>query len=247
MSKNPGQSAQTTTPEPAYASLSFVKRTNRPRSKYYDTDWFAVPDEEYGAGNITGLRAALEFHQWIKDQPDESLHVVRNVIKAVMRVFVADFDLYAHDRRGAAVMFFESVSMAMIYTATHADFAKSINTAIQNQLAYKAAADERDAIEKGRVRCADEDSKSCKAQGDSMTTNPGSKPTAPAFCTPGKAHPSRVALPLPIERQLAIESALQLSAWHLRKNEIHQAAGHAIRASRALKQACETARDGRTV
>jgi hypothetical protein len=58
----------------------------------------------------------------------------------------------------------------------------------------------------------------------------------PRYCTPGTLHPDRLALP--IVRALAIETALASALFCMRKHQIPQAAGHAIRASRMLKVAC---------
>lgn len=66
----------------------------------------------------------------------------------------------------------------------------------------------------------------------------------PKFCTPGKVHVNRIAHTPPIARQLAIESTLTLSLWHIKKQEIHSATRHAVRAARLLKQSCAQATKG---
>ena len=136
-----------TTPEPAYASLSFVRRYKLPRQRYLRVDWFSPPDEEYGDGNITGYKAALEFFQFLKTNPDDQV-IARDVIQAVARVFSDDHDLYAKDKRGATVTFLEGIVSAVQFMARRGNFDQFFADRIQEQLAYRADAAERLAKEK---------------------------------------------------------------------------------------------------
>jgi hypothetical protein len=63
-------SAVTETNRPPHADLSFVHREVT-RYGWISTNWFDVPDEEYGDGWMTGLRAFQELQQFIKTQPKE--------------------------------------------------------------------------------------------------------------------------------------------------------------------------------
>lgn len=56
---------------PPYAALSFV-RGKPTRYGWASTDLFAVPDEGFGDGYLTGLRAFQELQQFIKAQPQDA-------------------------------------------------------------------------------------------------------------------------------------------------------------------------------
>ena len=48
----------------------------------------------------------------------------------------------------------------------------------------------------------------------------------------------------PLIRQHAIESALSMALWHVRKGDTHQAVAKSIRAASMLKQACTEIQNG---
>jgi hypothetical protein len=79
------------------------------------------------------------------------------------------------------------------------------------------------------------------------TGNPGARPTLPAFTKIGRILHDRVAhRPAskadPLARQQAIENALSMALWHIRRDStpatVRAATGRAIRAVSMLKQAC---------
>ena len=103
------QPATNESDRPAYADLSFV-RGKATRYGWGHTDLFAVPDEEYGDGWITGLRAFQELQQLIKAQPkgdhDVGLaHWVQWIIEAAFKASEADKDTKGKSKRSAACAF----------------------------------------------------------------------------------------------------------------------------------------------
>lgn len=62
------QTASTVQERPPYTSLSFIK-CHASRGHWRVSDWFAVPDEGYCDGWMTGLRAFQELQQFVKTQP----------------------------------------------------------------------------------------------------------------------------------------------------------------------------------
>lgn len=135
---NTGPTAQTTpTPPPAYSKLSFVKYERTSKEHHRVANWFNVPDEEYGAGNITGYLAMSEFAQWIKDNPNETEWVVKSVITEVVRIFEERHALDKLDRIGAAVTFFDGIKSAVVFFAKHAEIKTFFNALIQRQLEFK--------------------------------------------------------------------------------------------------------------
>lgn len=63
------KSAATAHTRPAHAELSFVQGTVT-RYGWHASNWFAVPDEEYLDGTMTGLKAFQELQQFVKSQGD---------------------------------------------------------------------------------------------------------------------------------------------------------------------------------
>jgi hypothetical protein len=61
------KSAATAHAIPAHAKLSFVQGTIT-RFGWHASNWFAVPDEEYTDGFMTGLKAFQELQQFVKSQ-----------------------------------------------------------------------------------------------------------------------------------------------------------------------------------
>ena len=98
---------------PPYASLSFV-RGKPTRHGWTATDLFAVPEQEYGDGWITGLRAFQELQQFIKAQPQDESHIglahwTLWVIEAAFKAREADRDTKGKSKRSAACAFTQCV------------------------------------------------------------------------------------------------------------------------------------------
>jgi hypothetical protein len=103
------QPATTESDRPDYADLSFV-RGKATRYGWTSTDLFAVPEQDYGDGWITGLRAFQELQQLVKTQPqgdhDVGLaHYVQWILEAAFKAVEADRDTKGKSKRGAACAF----------------------------------------------------------------------------------------------------------------------------------------------
>lgn len=121
---------------PAYSKLSFVKYERTSKEYYRVTNWFNVPDEEYGDGNITGFMAVSELAQWVKDNPDSEWEI-KEVIAEAMRIREGGYVQDKLDKRGAAVTFLNGITSAVMFLANHADFKTHFNALILRQLEFK--------------------------------------------------------------------------------------------------------------
>ena len=103
------RNAATETDRPLYADLSFV-RGGPTRYGWASTDLFAVPDEEYGDGWITGLRAFQELQQFVKTQPQDTNDIglayrVQWITEEAFKAGVAAKETKGKSKRGAASAF----------------------------------------------------------------------------------------------------------------------------------------------
>jgi hypothetical protein len=101
------RSAVTEDNRPPHAALSFV-RGEMTRFGWSSTSWFDVPDEEYGDGWMTGLRAFQELQQFIKTQSRENdfgqAHCVQWTLEEAFKVREAAAKS-GKSKRGAASAF----------------------------------------------------------------------------------------------------------------------------------------------
>lgn len=135
---NTGPTAQTTpTPPPAYSTLSFVKYERASKEHHRVTNWFNVPDEQYGDGNITGYMAISEFAQWAKDNPEGCHWAVRGIITEIVRIEGERHEYADLDKIGAAAMFMGGIVSAVVFFAGHADFKPFFNASILRLLEFK--------------------------------------------------------------------------------------------------------------
>jgi hypothetical protein len=124
-------------------TLSFVSTTYTKRGRYIGTNYFDVPAESYGDGNVTGQRAALELMRDIKANADKLgyLGLAQPVMEAVARAM--DGPLTADkSTKGAAVGFMDTVLEYFRFGVCAADVETHMTGGIARQIESNRRLDE---------------------------------------------------------------------------------------------------------
>lgn len=95
-------------------AISCITFESTPRGGYVGAEHFDVPAEDYGDGNMTGMRLAAEFMDAIKMRaPLDSLQVIVDACK----VFDEGSPFVDPSRRGAAVGFLRTLEGLLVMVA----------------------------------------------------------------------------------------------------------------------------------
>lgn len=128
-----------------HAPLSFTTDTVSARGAWIESSHFDVPDEDYGAGNITGYRCAGELLEAL--QRGYGPHIdVRAIIREASSIVFAG--VFKPSRHGAAVGFMEVVSEAVKFLACHSRHSAFIASKIEAAERYQTFTRECEAKEK---------------------------------------------------------------------------------------------------
>lgn len=102
-----------------HTTLSFIRVEFKGPRKQRLTDWFNVPDEDYGSGNARGYRVAAEFMSWVQSRPAsyETGMIVREIMAAAFAVLAAPCSPGTHCKRGAAVSFLDAMAECVMFVA----------------------------------------------------------------------------------------------------------------------------------
>lgn len=130
-------SSKTATERGAISCILYTKS----RGQVVECDLFNVPlDEDYGAGNLTGMRLAAEFMQAIKcASPGLPRFDALGVITDACVALGED----GNPRRGAAVGFLRMLESFLMFAATRCDHQGHVARAVERHLEFdrKQAAD----------------------------------------------------------------------------------------------------------
>ncbi|MBS3996113.1 MAG: hypothetical protein KGZ67_02060 [Hydrogenophaga sp.] len=154
------QTASTVQNRPPYTHLSFIE-CHTSRGSWRVSDWFAVPDEDYGDGWMTGLRAFQELQQFIKTQPVSARgfgpdYHIRQTLDAAFKA-MENPSVGVKGKRGAACAFTQCV-LGFLLPMLRMDTGRFMVEAIAYQQELDDQANAREAQERAafieRMRAA---------------------------------------------------------------------------------------------